>query len=264
MALKPPEARQRRGRRRGSPLWWGVLALVLVIGTAAGLWFALPLRSVTVTGNRFLTQAQVLSLAGLTPPFYGGKRGGGWLYYGGWRAPELRASPWIAAARIVRTFPGKVEIALTERTPAARWQQPDAQVYTVGGDGQRQPGIRPLGRRVVVGWDGQEHPGTDAAGKLVVVAWDGTVLPGAAPSAALPLLSGWGPGRLPDALRAALLLARYNVLSVRATPSGISVQTSAGTLWSGSMDALLKYSGGVKMFANKHINIYPWGVSVQQ
>ena len=117
-----------------------------------------------------------------------------------------------------------MEISVSERLPAARWQRPD--------------------------------------GRVVTIAWDGTVLPGATPAG--PLLVGWGPDRLGLARTAAQAFGRYNVESVRYTPSGLTLQTAAGTVWSGNLDSLLKYSGSVKMFAGKHINIYPWGVSVQQ
>lgn len=213
-----------RSGRRGARVWWRLLALSCAPALLVGLWFLLPIRSVTVTGNRHLSAAQALGLAGLTPPFYGVKRLGGWLYYGGWRAAGLRTSPWVASARIVRYFPGRVELNITERVPVARWQQP--------------------------------------AGSVVSIAQDGTVLPGAAPTG--PLLTGWGPDRLPLARRAAQAFGRYTVESVRYTPSGVVVQTAQGTIWSGTLDSLLKYSGSVKMFAGKRINIYPWGVSVQQ
>ncbi|WP_189088618.1 cell division protein FtsQ/DivIB [Deinococcus ruber] len=329
-------------RRRVRPVWWSILSTVLLVGLLAALWFLLPIRSVTVSGNRALSQAQVLSLAGLTPPFYGTRRPGGWLFYGGWRARALRASPWVTSAHIVRTFPDRIDISVTERVPAARWQQPDSQVNTIYDDGSRQVGVQQLrpktympdgtqlegqqeggmlytllpdgskvkgelpqghivtylldgtvkdgiqdggtvysvapngyklpglhtpGRVVTVSWDGSEVAGAHpTAGKVVTIAWDGTILPNARPTgtAPLPLLIGWGPDRLQDARRAALLLASYNVLSVAYAPSGITIQTSAGKVWSGSMDSLLKYSGGVKMFSNQRINIYPWGVSVQQ
>lgn len=213
-----------RSRRPSAHAWWTLLALSSALALLAGLWFLLPVRSVTVTGNRHLSAAQVEGLAGLTPPFYGASRPGGWLYYGGWRAAGLRTSPWIASAQIVRRFPGTVELNVTERVPVARWQQP--------------------------------------AGGVVVIAQDGTVLPGAALGG--PLLVGWGPDRLPLARSAAQAFGRYTVESVRYTPSGVVVQTAQGTVWSGTLDSLLKYSGSVKMFAGKQINIYPWGVSVQQ
>ncbi len=213
-----------RSRPRGARVWWSLLALSATVGLLAGLWFLLPIRSVTVTGNRHLSAAQALGLAGLTPPFYGASRPGGWLYYGGWRAAGLRASPWIASAQIIRRFPGSVELTIIERVPVARWQQP--------------------------------------AGRVVAIAQDGTVLPGAALSG--PLLVGWGPDRLMLARSAAQAFERYTVESVRYTPSGVVVQTAQGSVWSGTLDSLLKYSGSVKMFAGKRINIYPWGVSVQQ
>lgn len=211
-----------RSRRPSAHAWWTLLALSSALALLAGLWFLLPIRSVTVTGNRHLSAAQVEGLAGLTLPFYGASRPGGWLYYGGWRAAGLRTSPWIASAQITRRFPGSVELNVTERVPAARWQQ---------------------------------------GAKVVVIAWDGTVLPGAAPIG--PLLTGWGPDRLPLVRSAAQAFGRYTVESVRYTPSGVVVQTAQGTVWSGTLDSLLKYSGSVKMFAGKRINIYPWGVSVQ-
>ncbi|WP_424951551.1 cell division protein FtsQ/DivIB [Deinococcus sp.] len=216
-------------RRRRRHFWPGLLTGVLVLGLLAAAWFLLPIRSVTVSGNIHLSAAEVERLAGLTPPFYGAERqhhwtSGGWLFYGGWRAAGLRASPWIASARVLRRFPGRVELSVTERVPAARWQQP--------------------------------------GGQVVAVAWDGTVLPGGAPVG--PLLVGWGPDRLPLARRVASAFGRYTVESVRYTPSGLTLQTQAGTVWSGNIDSLLKYSGSVKMFAGKRISIYPWGVSVQQ
>ena len=80
-----------RSRRPSAHGWWTLLVLSSVLALLAGLWFLLPIRSVTVTGNRHLSAAQVEGLAGLTPPFYGASRPGGWLYYGGWRAAGSRA-----------------------------------------------------------------------------------------------------------------------------------------------------------------------------
>ncbi|WP_407539983.1 FtsQ-type POTRA domain-containing protein [Deinococcus radiomollis] len=221
-----PAAVQEMEASRRSPgrFWLGLLSAVLVVGALAALWFLLPIRAVTVSGNRHLSATQVETLAGLTPPFFGVKRPGGWLFYGGWRAAGLRASPWLLDVQVLRRFPGKVEIQVTERVPAARWQTPD--------------------------------------GKVVTIAWDGTVLPGATLTG--PLLVGWGPDRLPLARTVAKAFERYTVESVRYTPSGLTIQTQAGTVWSGNLNSLLKYSGSVKMFAGKHMNIYPWGVSVQQ
>ena len=88
-----PQAPEARPRRVPARLWPGLLAGALLLGVLAALWFLLPVRSVTVSGNRHLSAAQVTRLAGLTPPFYGAEHPGGWLFYGGWRAAGLRASP---------------------------------------------------------------------------------------------------------------------------------------------------------------------------
>ncbi|WP_264776562.1 cell division protein FtsQ/DivIB [Deinococcus aetherius] len=209
-------ARERARRRRRL---WASLALVLVVGALVGLWFALPVRTVTVSGNARMSEARVRELAGLTPGF-------SWAYYGTWRARGLGASPWVQTAQVTRRFPDTVEIHLTERVPFARWQRPD--------------------------------------GGVVAVAEDGTVLPGAGDVSRLPLLGGWGPDRLEDALFVARSLGRYNVQSVAYTPSGVTAKTAGGTVWSGDPNTLLKYAGAIAKYPGKQIHIYPWGVSVQE
>ena len=78
-------------------------------------------------------------------------------------------------------------------------------------------------------------------------------------------MSGWGPDRTADALFAARALARYNVESVTYTPTGITVQTNQGTIWSGDAALLLKYGQAIETQAQGgRINLYPWGVSVQR
>lgn len=212
-------------RRNRRPFPWGPLlgGLALAGGLAAS-WALLPVRQVTVSGNRHLTGAEVRRLAGL-----GGVPGGGefgWLYYGGWRARGLLDSPWVAAAQVTRRFPDRVEITVTERVPVARWQ--------------------------------------DVTGTLESLAADGTVLPGVAQAGALPLVHGWGPERREEALRVLSALSGYNVQSVAYTPSGLRVNLAAGSVWSGDPESLLKYAGSIGMYPNKNINIYPWGVSVQE
>lgn len=150
----------------------------------------------------------------------------GWLYYGAWRARALANHPWIQSAKIVKKFPDSVSVEIVERKPYARWQRPD--------------------------------------GSIVTLAADGTVLPGAATNSKLPLLGGWGPDRLADALYVTQLLSRYTVQSVAYTPSGVTVKTGLGAVWSGDLKSLVKYAGSISMYPNKKINIYPWGVSVQE
>ena len=214
---KPPRSFWRRFRL---PILLTLLVLIIV-GAAVGAWYGLPIKTVQISGNKHLTAAKVKQLAGLSrknTPL-------GWLYYGAWRATGLTQEPWIKSARIIRVFPDRVKVDITERSPAAQVQ--------------------------------------DGGGTTSVVAEDGTVLPGASPIG--PIISGWGPDRTLEALYAAKAFSRYNVESVKYTPTGITLQTGQGSIWSGSLALLLKYGQASETQAQTgRINIYPWGVSVQR
>lgn len=135
----PPEQAPRRFRLR-----W-LLAALLTLGALAGAWFGLPIRSVTVEGNRQLTEQRVRELAGLSPNF-------GWLFYGAWRAQGLKRSPWVEKAVITRTFPDKVDIRVTERLPFAYWKRPKHSV-ALAVDGTYLPGATPQANwPVIQGW----------------------------------------------------------------------------------------------------------------
>ena len=217
----PPSLPKRRSFwARYRLLLLSVTALLIVGGAAVGLWYALPIKAVQISGNRHLSPLEVKQLAGLS-----GDRPFGWLYYGAWRAAALRDNPWVAQAQLTRIYPDRVELRIEERVPAAQVRSRD--------------------------------------GSLRVIAADATALPGAAPTG--PVISGWGPERLDDALFAARALSRYNVESVTYTPTGITVQTSQGTIWSGDTALLLKYGQAIETQApGGRINLYPWGVSVQR
>ena len=204
-----------------------MLGAALLAGLLYLSWAQVPVRQVVVSGNAFLPADEVRRLAGLPA----GQAPFGWLYYGHWKAKGLLASPWVASAEVVRQFPDTVRIQVTERRPLARWNR---------------------------------------SGKPpVLLAEDGTVLPlgvGSVPGkfAALPVISGWGPERLNEALRLTGALSRYTVQSVTYTPSGLSAQTATGTAWGGDLETFVKYAGSIGMYPNKQIHIYPWGVSVQE
>lgn len=230
-----PTPSKRAPRRVSTPRSRALGVLFTLLGLsalAAASWFLLPIRSVTVKGNHELSALEVKRLAGLdnTQPF-------GWLYYGLWRAGALRDNAWVEAAHITRRFPDRIEITLNERQPVA-WLR-------------------------------------DAEGKMTALAADATPLPtpqtgadkGSQSSAQrpLPVISGWGPDRSADALYAAGALSRYNVKSVEYTPTGITIQTDKGTIWSGDRELLLKYGALLEqMTEGSRINLYPWGVSVQK
>ena len=119
MASEKRDERDRRRRaiaRRRIALGVGVglVAIALIWGLVA-LWRAplLPVKNVEVDGASRLTTASVLASAAVpadaTLP----------------RLPKaqivarLSANPWIAEARVTRSLPGTVKIAIVERTPAA-------------------------------------------------------------------------------------------------------------------------------------------------
>lgn len=200
-------------------LRWGWLLLPPALLALAASWFALPIREVTVKGHRHLSAEQVVQAAGITPDY-------GWLYYGQPQAAALLDNPWIASAEVVRQFPGRVSITVTERTPHAVLQE-----------------------------SGHEP---------VAVAEDGTRLPGADLKSKLPTISGWGPDRIRDALTALDATQSYGVQSVEYTPTGLLATTAQGSAWSGDLESLLKYAGALESYPNHQIHIYPWGVSVQE
>ena len=225
---QPAEAPTQRSfwQRARLPLF-SFLALAVIVGAAAGMWYGLPIREVQIQGQSHLTSAEVKRLAGLSQSQINvfGWRSFGWAYYGAWRAHGLTESPWIKSARLTRVFPDRVEITITERVPVAQ--------------------VR------------------DRNGKLSVIAADGTPLPGATPTG--PIISGWGPDRIKEALRAAEAFSRYNVDSVTYTPTGMTVKTAIGTVWSGDPALLTKYGSAIQTQAQGgRINLYPWGVSVQK
>ncbi|MBB5361690.1 FtsQ-type POTRA domain-containing protein [Deinococcus humi] len=211
--LRPPS------RRR----WWWLGGGILLAGALIASWFALPIRSVEVTGQQHLSAQRVRDLAGLTPQF-------GWLYYGTWRARGLLNDPWVRSALVTRRFPDTVTVQISERLPVARWQTAD--------------------------------------GTVVALAADGTVLPRTSQQNSeltrLPMIQGWGPSRLTEALKVLTVLGGYNVESVAYTPTGLRAKMPAGSVWSGDLKSLLKYAGSIGMYPKQNINIYPWGVSVQE
>lgn len=144
--------------------------------------------------------------------------------YYGKEAQGLLRNPWIQSAHVKKIFPSTIEVQIKERTPVLR---------TV---------------------DQQPH----------LIANDGKLLPYDVHWKHLPIVQGWGPTRFYDAALVTEVLSRYTVKKVIYTPSGLTVKTATGTVWSGDLKSFLKYVGSISMYPNATIHIYPWGVSVQQ
>lgn len=202
-----------------------VTAIIVLGSLAAASWFALPIWGVAVAGTRQLKPREVARLAGVAP-------GNPWLWVSPARAGQLARDPWVAGAIMTRIFPGRVEIRVTERRPAAMLRR---------------------------------------SGRTVVVAADGTELPGAA--APRLKVAGWGGDRLSEALEVASMLSGLDAQEVEYSPRGFRVRTAGGIVWVDSVDSLRLHGAGVKMMIGANaaaktrpvlVNVYPWGVSVQQ
>ena len=155
-------------------------------------------------------------------------RGNPWLWASNASAKELSDSPWIAEATIIKHFPGQVEVKLIEREPVGTLLKPD--------------------------------------GSRATIALDGTELPdGLNPN---PTLTGWDSSKLPEALKIAALMKALKPLEIRFTPQGFRIQLKNLRIWTDSYASLLKWGGSVKILQadqrSAQINIYSWGVSVQQ
>jgi cell division protein FtsQ len=193
---------------------------VILASLFASSWFFFPVSSVAVSGTKFLKPKEVARMSGVLP-------GNPWLWASTARAGALEASPWVREARIVKRFPGSVEIKIVERTPLAAYMRTD--------------------------------------GSIIVLASDGVELPGA-PRPALTL-EGFDALALPEALKVAGLAAQLGAARLRFTPQGFLMRVGDTQVWSDSYASLLKYGGSVKMLAmdraGARVNVYPWGVSVQ-
>jgi cell division protein FtsQ len=93
---------------------------------ANGLGFRIT--SIALAGNRQLTREEVLTIAGVT-----GRTSLLFLDATSARA-RLRANPWIAEATVLKLYPGRLHVAVTERDAFALWQK-DGKVAVIAADG---------------------------------------------------------------------------------------------------------------------------------
>jgi cell division protein FtsQ len=86
------------------------------------------ISEVALAGELRLNREQILALAGIT-----GSSSLLFLDAGHARA-RLMANPWIAEATVLKLYPGRLRIGITEREPFALWQK-DGQVSLIAADG---------------------------------------------------------------------------------------------------------------------------------
>ena len=223
----------------------GLLVLVAAGALFATSWFVLPVWGVWVSGTHHLDPDRVTALAHASA-------GEPWLWVTRARAARLLDDPWVQSVSVERRFPGRVRIMVVERTPVA--------VFAPSGQPSR-----------VVAQDGASLPGAPKP-RLSVSGWGGAC-PGGTSDAAC----------LQRALDVARLFKRLGVSSVAYSPTGFTCITSTLEVWSDSVTSLRRHGGGVTMVASLspvgsgvqrpnpqsgkfrvRVNVYPWGVSVQE
>ena len=86
------------------------------------------ITEVALAGEHELKRDDILALAGIT-----GRSSLLFLDAGQTRA-RLLTNPWIAQATVLKLYPGRLRIGITERKAFALWQK-DARVYLIAADG---------------------------------------------------------------------------------------------------------------------------------
>jgi cell division protein FtsQ len=90
--------------------------------------FGFRITSIALAGGRYLTREEILTTAGVT-----GRTSLLFLDAGAARA-RLKANPWIAEATVLKLYPGRLHIAITEREAFALWQK-GGKVSVIASDG---------------------------------------------------------------------------------------------------------------------------------
>ena len=103
------------------------------------------ITSIALAGQRRLTREDILDTAGIT-----GRSSLLFLDAAEARA-RLKANPWIAEATVLKLYPGRLHIAITERDAFALWQR-DGKVEVIADDGTVvEPYARPAFRQAAAG-----------------------------------------------------------------------------------------------------------------
>ena len=119
MGAERPAHRRRRKRSAASRLrrfWIATVIVAVVLGSglfALASWPGFDPRSITVEGNSVVSTAAILARAQIAP------RQNIWLQSTAEMRARIQAIPYVLTARIHRTLPSTVTIAIREREPFA-------------------------------------------------------------------------------------------------------------------------------------------------
>jgi cell division protein FtsQ len=118
--------------------------------------FGFRITSIALAGGRQLTREEILTTAGVT-----GRTSLLFLDAGAARS-RLKANPWIAEATVLKLYPGRLHIAITERQAFALWQM-GGKVSVIASDGTiLQDFVSPrFAKLTMVVGDGAEAKGRD-------------------------------------------------------------------------------------------------------
>jgi cell division protein FtsQ len=86
------------------------------------------INSIALTGQRQITREEILTIAGIT-----GRTSLLFLDAADART-RLKANPWIADATVLKLYPGRLHVTVTEREAFALWQK-DGKVAVIAADG---------------------------------------------------------------------------------------------------------------------------------
>ena len=92
---------------------------------------------------------------------------------------------------------------------------------------------------------------------------DGTVLPHPDPAelAGVPVLRGWGPPRIDDALELALLFADDDLQVLSYSPTGFEIALADGAIFTPDVESLRRQWAAIQHRNGTRLAVYPWGVS---
>jgi cell division protein FtsQ len=119
------------------------LLLIALLGVLSLFYPKIEPKTIRITGLKHLERDVVLGKMGLLTPR-------AWLWYGEKDVKSLLLNPWIAGAKVVKRFPNRLEVNITERVPFARFKTPTGE-SVVARDGVFLPDATPEGA-LISGW----------------------------------------------------------------------------------------------------------------